>query len=186
MNLTGGSRVPTCREMSHPDALELRGDSPRSRGRSHDRNEFYDIPWRADQSSDGNTGIQCRELATMADRQPGKIQVGDLLVTAQPGHVEQSRIGQRKDILPKHVPGLSAEDSKSFGDFARGCRHGRIGGTAEHPDAAILGDWARGPRRFADGREPAMSRFVVRMSCVEQCDQDVNVEQLGHSVSSRS
>ena len=151
-----------------------------------DRNDFDDVCRRANQTDDGNGRIEGRQLATVACRQSNRIQVGDLLEAAQLGHIERRRIGQRKDVLPKHVARLSAEDSQSFGNFARACRDSRVSGIAQYADATVLGQRAGGPGRLADGSEPAMSRFVVNMGRVEQCDQHVYFEQVGHSVSSRS
>src|ERR1039458_9307539 len=56
---------------------------------------------------------------------------------------------------------------------------------ADDPDNAVFGDWAGCPRQAADAAEPVVGGVVSDMGWINQGDQHVHIEQVGHGNSSR-
>ncbi len=112
--------------------------------------------------------------------QAEQIDIGQSSWCKNPLRIEAAGIAQRNGIRPKGM----FRNSHRGREPARNLRHRQTAGIAwlgHHANAAILRDGASRPAERPILRHPGVGRFVMHMRCVEERDQQVDIQQRNHA-----
>ena len=134
----------------------------------------------------GNRPVECRQAAAAPDCEAEQIHVRNLLVAGYGLRPKQAFIKQRYGFFPKLVVRSCAKNAEARRHFGGSRVYRRVGRAAQNPNAAVDRHGACGPAAFSVSAEPPVGILVVGVRGIEQCDQDVDIQQRRRHSSSRN
>lgn len=93
---------------------------------------------------------------------------------------EPSHIADTYRIRPENMMAVRTEGSQSRGRIFDRCAPARVGRIRENADQRVLCEWTSRPSAAAIASEPCVSRLVMQVRGIEQCHEDVHIEQRDH------
>jgi len=131
-----------------------------------------------------NGAVERREPSAILHREREQIDIGELLWAENARAMETLRIGERNVVGPKSVIGCRRfllQQSERVGDWNRLC----ISRLRHDPYKSVLRQRTRRPPRRPVCRPPLVGGGVMNMVRLQQCDQEIDVEQRPHALVSR-
>src|ERR1017187_7523717 len=141
------------------------------------RNHFDGPAIGSGHGRDGDTPVKCGEFSRPAPRKTQQIDVRQHLMSHWRSPSEKPLVAKRDLVWPEDVAAARAEFAEATDDRSPRLRAGHVGGVRENPHESVLGDRAGCPAILAVVAEPAVRSFVMYVIRIEQCDEDVDVEQ---------
>jgi hypothetical protein len=145
------------------------------------------VPCAVGDRIDDQPAIKRRERAAMRACEREQIGIGHLICRKDPARIDVLCIKQAHVVSPELVAGMCSQLRHERCDSGRRLECVRVTRIADDAQHAVFGQWAGRPRYVPGLAEPCMRRLMLHVAGVEQCDQDVHVEQIRHQeVSSRN